>query len=233
MRRPATIRATVCLLAANTVLGAAVVSPSAVAHRAHRSRCFPHGSQTIAQDKSARVYSLPEYIEGVRTRQPGVYACVFRGERTTALTPPRTRSRPLHDLGNFTLAGTILAYSDYQHGIDAGCTSIDVLDLTTGRIVHEAPQVGCTVDAGFVRVGSVTSLVVNESGCLAWILAVGRNAAESFEVHVEVPILHSDRRLDASAEISRNSLRLAPGSEITWLDAGHAMYAMCRGPAHP
>jgi hypothetical protein len=227
-------RASITVAAAFIALGGTPVAASpAIARRAHRSSCVPHGSQTIAQDKRARVYDLPEYIEGVRTQQPGEYACVFRGERTTVLTPPRTGSRPLHQLGDFTLAGTTLAYTDYQHGIDAGCTSIEVLDLTTGRIVREAPQVGCTVDAGFVRVGSVTSLVVNESGCIAWILAVGRNSAESFEVHVKVPYLQPDRRLDASADISPNSLRLAPGSEITWLDAGQAMYAMCSGPAHP
>lgn len=230
MSRRASITVAVALIA---LAGTPLAASPAIARRARHSRCVPHASQTIAQDKSARVYHLPEFIEGVRTKRPGEYACVFRAERTTVLTPPRTGSEPLHQLGDFTLAGTILAYSDYQHGIDAGCTSIDVLDLTTGRIEVVAPQVGCTVDAGFVRVGGVTSLGINESGCIAWILAVGRRSAESFEVHVKVPYIQPDRLLDASADISPNSLRLAPGSEITWLDAGHAKYAMCSGPAHP
>jgi hypothetical protein len=113
--------------------------------------------------RAARVYQVPEYVKGVQTKRHVIYACVFRSGRTTTLTqPPRVGLR--QGLSNFALAGTILAYSDYEHGIDSGCTSIQALDLGTGQGVVSASEVGCTVDAGFIRLGEVTSLVVNESG---------------------------------------------------------------------
>jgi hypothetical protein len=218
--------------------GALLLASSAAASRTLRSRCLPRGSETIAQDKSVRVYRLPPYIEGVAAKRPGIYGCMLRTGRTVKLKDriELVPQRPAHyhplELREFVLAGTVVAYIQSYVLVDVSCTDIVVLNLATGRIVLEVSQ-GCSVDAGFLSIHDVTSLVVNELGCIAWILGVGRRSAETFEVHTEVPFVLANRLIDASAEIVPNSLRLAPGSEITWLDAGHAMYAMCHGPAHP
>jgi hypothetical protein len=121
-------------------------------------------------------------------------------------------------------AGTILAYADYQHGIESGCTGIRVIDLATRRTVLELPEVGCTVDGGFVKTGGVTSLVVNEHGSVAWIVSRGRYEAESFELHTATGS-GLTALLDEGSRIAPGWLHLSSGGEITWLDAGRALYA--------
>ena len=193
---------------------AAVITTPVAAHTRHRPRCSPRGSETITQDRSVRVYSIPEYIEGVRQKHEGIYACVLRSGKTIALKPPR-RYLPLHQLDHITLAGVIVAFGDGWHGIDSGCTSIVVLDLASGRTLLRLPQVACFVDAGFVREGQLTDLVVNSHGSVAWIASKGRREARGFEVHSANT--GSTALLDEGPEIVPGSLRLA-GGEVTWRD---------------
>src|SRR6266581_4876165 len=84
-------RALACLPWLVTLVAAMLAAPGANASTRHRSRCLPHGAETIALDRSVRVYSIPEYIEGVRTKREGIYACLFRPGTTLALEPAHRR----------------------------------------------------------------------------------------------------------------------------------------------
>src|SRR6266699_6647397 len=106
-----TIATLVLALLSAAAVGAVLVAPSAFARRTHRSRCLPHGSETIVLDRSVRVYSIPEYVEGVLQKHKRIYACLFRPGTTLALEPAHRRF-PRHSLGPFTLAGTVLAFVD-------------------------------------------------------------------------------------------------------------------------
>ena len=129
MRRPAAITVAVSLLASS---GAVLMVPSATANRTHRSRCLPHGARTIALDRRVRVYSIPEYIEGVQTKREGIYVCLFERGTSLSLEPSRGPKPPIPELERITLAGAIVAFVDFQHGVDSGCDVIEVADVARG-----------------------------------------------------------------------------------------------------
>jgi hypothetical protein len=201
-----------------SVLGAAAIA-------SHRPRCLPRGAQTIALDRSVRVYSLPAYVEGLPTTGTGSYACLLHSGATLALEPTRRRKGLLRNLQHITLAGTIVAFVDFQHGIDAGCDVIEVMDIATSREVLFVPEVGCSVDAGFVKSEGATDLVVNEHGTVAWIVTRSgfNHRSESIEVHSATT--SGSALLDSGTGIVPGSLRLSSGGEVTWLHAGRAFYA--------
>ena len=204
---------------------AVVIAAPVAAHTRHWSHCSRHGTETITQDRSVRVYSIPEYVEGVRQKHEGIYACLLRSGKTITLEPPR-RYLPLHQLHHITLAGVIVAFGDGWHGIDSGCTSIVVLDLAARRTLLRLPDVACFVDAGFVTEGQVTDLVVNSRGSVAWIASKGTRAARSFEVHT-ANTSSSMALLDEGPEIVPGSLHLSSG-ELTWRDGPRELAAELR-----
>jgi hypothetical protein len=71
---------------------------------------------------------MPEYVEGVRMKRAGTYACLLHRGTTLALKPTRHKP-PLRELEHITLAGTIVAFVDFQHGVDSGCDVIEVIDM--------------------------------------------------------------------------------------------------------
>jgi hypothetical protein len=225
VRRPRLLPSLVSLFSLAGIVGSMIASSGAAASDSHRSHCFPRGANTIALDRSVRVYTMPEYVGGVRTKRAGTYACLLHRGTTLALKPTRPKP-PLPELEHITLAGTIVAFVDFQHGIDSGCDVIEVIDIVRSRIVLVVPEVGCEVDGGFVKNEEATDLVVNEHGTVAWILT--RNGfghpSESIEVHSETTS-GSTALLDSGAGIVPGSLRLTPGDEVTWLDAGRQLYA--------
>jgi hypothetical protein len=187
----------------------------------------PHGSKTIAANRSVRVYSIPEYVEGVRIESPGTYACLLRRGTTLALAP-RLRRRPLHYLSHITLAGAIVAFVDSQTYVGARCDVIEVIDVANRRTVLSVLNVGC---GGKAPVGAAaTDLVVNEHGSVAWITqrsmtqTRGPAATVGFEVH-SATTSGSTAQLDSGTGIAPGSLRLAPGGEVSWVDSGRTMYA--------
>jgi len=161
----------------------------------------------------------------VRAKHKGIFACLFYGGRTLALEPAR-RSYLRHELGHFTLAGTMVAFVDFQHGIDAGCAVIKTIDVARSRVVLFIPKVGCSIDAGIIKSESVSDLVVNEHGTVAWtVIERGfGHPSETIEVHSR-SIPGSTTLLDSGSGIAPGSLRLAPGGEVSWLDRGRALYA--------
>jgi hypothetical protein len=214
-----------CIPLLAAVIAAILVCPVAIAHTHHRSRCVPRGSETIAADRSVRVYRTPEYVEGVRQPDKGIYACLFRTGTSLALEPAHP-GFPRHSLGPFALAGTVLAFVDSQHGVDTGCRGINVIDMAKSRTILSVPDVGC-FSANFGGLGVLAvDLIVNEHGSVAWISSRREEMKEpmTFNVH-SARTSGSVLLLDAGANITPGSLRLAPGGEVSWVDGSRARYA--------
>jgi hypothetical protein len=212
------------------LVAAMLAAPRANASARHRSRCFPHGSRTIALNRSVRVYSMPEYVEGVRIESPGTHACL-RHRGTTLALEPTPRKRPRHVLHHVTLAGAIVAFVDSQRYVGARCDVIEVIDVANRRRVLSVPNVGCGGKAP--ESAFATDLVVNEHGSVAWITqrlmrqTRGPAAIVGFEVH-SATTSGSTALLDSGTDIMPGSLRLAPGGEVSWLDGGPTLYASLR-----
>jgi hypothetical protein len=218
-----------CLLSLVVLVAAMLAASGANASARHRSRCSPYGTHTIALDKSVRVYFVPDYMQGVATKSRGIYACLLHRGTTLALALPAHRKHPGHKLDHITLAGAIVAFVDFQFYIDAGCEVIEVIDVARQRMVLSVPSIGCRGKA--LEGAQATDLVVNERGSVAWItqrwmrLTRGPAATVGFEVHSETTS-GSTTLLDSGASIVPGSLRLAPGGEVSWLDAGRTLYAL-------
>lgn len=186
----------------------------------HATTCAPHAAHTIMRSRSVRVYSLP----GASALDRRTYACLLRTGASVRL--PLGRPAGFHSLANFALAESVLGYSDYSFGVDSGCTSITVLDVAHKRALRSLAQVGCTVDAGLIRLGTVSDLVVTRRGSVAWIVSRGRRGAESFEVHAAQasgPV----SLLDQGPAIAPGSLRIA-GSQVSWQDSTQRRTATLR-----
>jgi hypothetical protein len=183
------------------------------------SRCAPHGAHTLARSRSVRVYSLG----GSGTFAQRTYAC---SERSGATARLHGQARGPDPLSNFALAENVLGYSDYSFGVDSGCTSITVFDVAHRRTLRALAQVACTVDAGFIRLGTVSGLVVTQRGSVAWISSTGRRGAQSFQVRAAQtsgPVA----LLDQGPAIAPGSLRIA-GNEVSWQDGTRRLTAKLR-----
>ncbi len=105
---------------------------------------------------------------------------------------------------------------------------IEVVDVANKRKVLSVSNVGV---GGKGPVGAqATDLVVNEHGSVAWIKQIstrqrrGPIVSVSFEVH-SATVSTSSAVLDSGKAIVPGSLRLAPGGEVSWVDAGRTLYA--------
>lgn len=193
--------------------GAGAGSASAAA------RCAPHGARTLVRNRGVRVYSLA----GSSPFLQRTYACLLR---TGATVRVRGQATGRDSLSNFALAESVLGYSDYSFGVDSGCTSITVLDVAHRRALRTLAQVACTVDAGFIRLGTVSGLVVTARGSVAWISSTGRRGAQSFEVRA-AQASGAVQLLDQGPAIAPGSLRIA-GSDVSWQDGTRRLTAKLR-----
>lgn len=207
-----------CVLASAIAL--ALVATAGSGATGESTRCAPRAAHTIARDRSVRVYSLAGSSPFARR----TYACLVRDGATVRLPGGQPTARD--SLGNFALAETVLGYSDYSFGVDSGCTSITVLDVAHRRTLRSLAQVGCTVDAGFIRLGTVSDLVVTPRGSVAWIVSQGRRGAESFAVHT-AQASRPVSLLDQGPAIVPGSLRIA-GSQVSWQDGTRRLTATLR-----
>lgn len=202
-----------CLLAAGVAITALIACAGAVAGPERHPTCLPPHSHTIAKDRDVRIYSLAGKAPG----QGGPYACLLRRGTTVALaTPSRYFS---HVIGQVTLAGAIVAYTDSQHSVDSGCTGIVVVDVANGHTLIDVPQVACSVDAGIISFSDITDLVVSYRGSVAWIVhGGGVRQAATFKVH-SAQTSGAPALLDEGPAIAPGSLHLSHQT-VSWENAG-------------
>ena len=123
-----------------------------------------------------------------------------------------------------TLGGEMVAYEEFVEGCGLnhcnGRFEVVVLDLRTGRTLHQVPTgTRATPIANFVGVGSTTAIVVKADGAVAWI--------------TEAPIQEGDYQVHALDETGSHVLASGPdinphslalhGSELSWAQDGKRM----------
>jgi hypothetical protein len=191
---------------------------------ARRRSCLPHGAETITEDRSVRIYRLPPYVEGVRTRQ-GTFACLRRSGKTTPLADRipegHGRYRPL-ELGHFALAGPVVAYARSYVKVDVGCTGLTSFSLATGRTLLGVSNVACFF---LTRGSSLLSVVVNLHGSLAWTVSAWTPSGYGRSQVWRSSTAGGRVLLDEGSGIAPGSLSLAPGGEVSWMHDGQMRYA--------
>jgi hypothetical protein len=127
--------------------------------------------------------------------------------------------RLYQSVGRFVLAGDFVGYIETQSGVDSGTSALIVVDVASGRRLHEVAA-GHYVDAGFVFSEDVTDFVVNNHGSVAWITE--RQKRGGFEEGRTVQVVGPTgitTVIDASTTIDPTSLRLS-GHTLSWSDGG-------------
>lgn len=200
------------------VVYAGSITPLALARHFRPSRCLSQNAKTIGEDRAVRIYTIPPRFgaNGGLTRREHTYACAVRSGRAVLL---QGNGNQVHSVEPIALSGDFVAYADYQHGIDTGCTIIGVVDVVTATTYLKLPA-GCA----FLTEGSlVTDLVVDERGCVAWITSGRLDRQQIFQVRM-TSASGDGGLLDSGTQIAPRSLSLAPEGNISWLSAGSPQY---------
>jgi hypothetical protein len=207
---------------------------SAPTNANHRSSadCLPPHTYTVARDGWVGVYSLARpSTRGIwggagAYVAPPVYACLLGRGATIALVKP-SRVPPIELIGQVTLAGTIVAYTNTVAYVDTGRTRIAVLDISSGHLILSIPRVGGWGDGCILGFRAVTDLVVNEHGSVAWVVREGTQChTTTFEVY-SAHASGAPRLLDKNSAIGPRSLHLSSNT-VSWETAGHRRSASLR-----
>jgi hypothetical protein len=192
-------------------VGAAVAAAAALAGgpgaAAARRSCGPAGARTLADDGIARIYTM-----AALRRQPlapaRVYGCASGSTKAVVLGGGNHEYVELATLG-----GRFAGYALRSMGVDTGFTRVRVMDLRSGSVIDDTAATSpVTRPESFT---SVTGLVVNARGHVAWVgsksaIGVGR---PTYEVRkIDSP---GEALLDASPAIGAQSLRLR-GTQLSW-----------------
>jgi hypothetical protein len=224
-------------LASLLSLGVVAIAAATASPHAHASSatCRPHGTTTLLENRSARVY---------RYRDDGrIAACAFKQGQELSLDSP-VDSTQAYPPRSMALAGPLVGYA-VEDCFEECYTDIAVSDLryvnrTDGRSgIHRYARAG--IGRRDVTVGN---LRLRRNGGLAWITCPGHPLNEnlvvvatqrpncvddgSFDRVVKLDSRAKRRKvLDRSREIEPSSLRLK-GDRISWLHEDDRRYARLR-----
>jgi len=183
--------------------------------------CNPHGSHTLFANRDGRVYSS-RFI---------AFGCLFSVGRRVRLGIYSTT----HTAGNilrerkYALVGRYVGFERYLEGKTDEEYTVHVVDLRSGRTVHQAPsgtptQAETRQPESYHGVGHVTRLLLRRSGSIAWI--AGDTAySRYFEVHVIDA--SGNRLLDGGSDVEPHYLRLT-STAVLWSRGGTRKHAPFR-----
>jgi hypothetical protein len=199
------------IIAVLIVLAACGSSSGKASGGSAAASCGPAGAQTLAVDRTARVY------------QSGgnVYGCSTASKRSYRLGAS-ARSIREGRAGPIALAGTDVAYGYTQYGVDTVSAEVLVRDLSTGRQLRSEPATTAPARVEFVQ--SVDSVVVKADGAVAWIGESGSVISGPTNTEVDRADARGLSMLDSGSGIDLRSLRLH-GVTVTWRHDGRTRSA--------
>ncbi len=177
-------------------------SPGSGGPAGSRPECGPGSVQTLAADRSARVYA----------RGGEVYGCARGAARsfrlgTKSLCIRSGRAAPV------ALRGNLVAYGFEMCGVDTGRSEVIARRLTDGRVFLD--RAATTTVAGAESYVHVTAVVIAGDGAVAWISSAGSIVSHRTTLEVHVDDKRGARRLDIGQAIVPTQLQLI-GSRVRW-----------------
>jgi hypothetical protein len=191
------------------IAAAIVLAPLvlAIGARAAPASCVPSAGKTLLTSGPARLYS-----QGAQ-----LYGCL--GSRRTRLGALRgTVPFPATRIVLYALSSRFAGIDNADMGVDTFSSTVALFDLRSGARI--ATAAATTPERRAESFLTVTSMVVDVKGTLAWIgqrSAIGVTTP-TLEVHA-LNAAHN-RLLASAADISPKSLRLH-GETLTWQAGGH------------
>jgi hypothetical protein len=173
--------------------------------------CGPASAKTLAASHAARVYGSGHWVYGCAAGAGRTYRL---GQRPTCIGPAR--------IAPVMVTGTLAGYGSERCGVDTGSAEIVVRRLTDGKTLARLPAT--TTSVGAESYQSVTALVLNGAGAVAWI-AVNRSIIGSgMAIEVRKHDATGSALLDSGAGIQTASLQ-RHGSQLTWRHGGQLRHA--------
>jgi hypothetical protein len=183
--------------------------------------CPPRGEALIAHDAQVRVYR-PKLAAGVPGRSPVSACLVGRRIRMTLIAAPSPHGPGSFpgSLGTIVLSRTIVAYVVHRlTGVDTASSELLVADVASRRVLRSV-RVGYSIDAGLLGSESLTALVANPAGAVAWIdERLGRRSSGRQLFVYAAPAAGQALRLDEGTTIDPASLALSQGT-LRWSHSG-------------
>jgi hypothetical protein len=194
------------LLVALCALSACGSSSATSSRTTGNARCGDPAARTLAASGRARVYVSDHVVYGCAPAGGGTYRLGGAG-----------RCLASHALDAVAVAGPLIAYAVSSCGVDMSTTKVLVRRLTDGAILATSPSV--SVSTGPESIQSVSSIVVNSAGHVAWIGSSRSILAHRRVVEVLEQAGHGLRVLDSDRSIAPGSLRLQ-GTTLSWKQDG-------------
>jgi hypothetical protein len=199
MRRPLWPFGTVAVLA-GLVLSVPAGGSAAAPHNSAGAVCGPPAARTLAGNAVARVYA-----SGGKA-----YGCA-RGTRSYELGMTGYSIGAPH-IEAVRVAGRIAAYGLRTSGVDTGYATMNVIRLTTGKLLAQRPA---TTRAGVEGFQSIDSLVIKSDGAVAWIATARSIGMPTFIRQLQRLDERGFRLLDFGPNVAAASLALH-GSTLSW-----------------
>jgi hypothetical protein len=206
------------LLAALTVVLFALPAAGASA-----ASCSKSGYKTLEQSKYIVVQRGP-IPKGDSTSDFGYYACRIRTGKRYVLGGNECFGNDLGRVGDYALAGNYIAYEGYTCGDPEGEADAKTLNVASGAKASYSAEHE-PLPGGGVQDYSITDIVVNGKGNVAWIaLAQHVSGGNAKRYDVRRAIAGTVDRVDSGANIVADSLALS-GTHLFWLAGGNAKTA--------
>ncbi len=213
-------RTAITIIVGLVVLGIASPSEARSRHKTSAS-CLPGRGHVLVADTEAQVYVASNSLE-----QPQVYGCLYGRKNVVDLGPREIcggagSEGECFGVENPAVAGTKVAYLQFNASGSHAEWRVVVRDLLTGRVLRKIPT-GTRVPAEPREIGTgpTTMVVVKGDGAVAWIVITrGRGGREPAEYEVHAVDKNGSRVLATGPGIASESLALV-GSTLYWTQEG-------------
>lgn len=169
------------------------------------SACGPASARTLAGGPSARVYVVAQTV----------YGCAAHSGRRFRLGTTGFCNRA-ERVGPVAVAGRLAAVALTSCGVDTGSTTVQVRRLSDGAVLSAYPAAAAPGPESFT---SVSAIVVDAAGAVAWIGRANSVVRHSSSTTVYAARAGAARQLDAGSAIVADSLRLT-GTTVSWRHGG-------------
>jgi hypothetical protein len=222
------------LLGASVAIAAVAAGVASVGPAASSAGgiCGAAGGKTLAHSGQARVYALKSVAYGCAN--PNGTSHILGSLRSCMIGPPPpppstaamgSRSSFTGGLaGPFAVAGRDAAYGLETCGTDFGVAVADVMNLSTGKVVHSDSAASYGFPEGYQQ---VTSIVARPDGSDAWIGLATSILSNKTSLEVFKHDKAGRQRLDSGGAIASRSLKLHR-SRLTWTKGSGVRHATLR-----
>jgi hypothetical protein len=183
--------------------------------------CQLKASHTVAHNDHTRIYQ----------RSGDTFGCLYSRNRRYKISGYRPRDDfDVAGQRNIRLAGRYVAFEDFLEGKDGLQYHVVVVDLRSGRHIHDVATGPTPEDTGVqgfaFGIGPTTTIQLRATGAVAWIASNRYTPQPQYEVRKRDTNSARGSNGDLGTKLLARGPNIAPGSlrlhraTLTWTDSG-------------